>query len=91
MDDTDDGALQTVDDYRNTLVCNMLSYVDFYRPKFFMLENVEGILFHPLNATQSGPGRKMKGGVRMGVVKLILRTLTSIGYVHCLLLALPEH
>ena len=65
----------------------MLSYVEFYRPKFFMLENVEGILYHPLAATQSGPGRAMEGGVRMGVVKLILRVLTSLGYI--LLLIVP--
>lgn len=59
----------------------MLSYVDFYRPKFFMLENVEGILYHPLAATQEGgPGSKMEGGIRMGVVKLILRVLTNLGY-----------
>ncbi|KIP09557.1 hypothetical protein PHLGIDRAFT_116344 [Phlebiopsis gigantea 11061_1 CR5-6] len=71
---------KTVDDYRNTLVCNMLSYVDFYRPKYFMLENVEGILYHPLAATQERPGSTMEGGVRMGVVKLILRVLISLGY-----------
>lgn len=37
----------------------MLSYVEFYRPKFFLLENVLGL----------------------GIVKYILRTLTSLGYV----------
>ena len=70
-----------MDDYRNTLVCNMLSYVEFYRPKFFMLENVEGILHHPLAAMQERPGATMEDGVRMGVVKLILRVLISLGYV----------
>lgn len=56
-----------------------------------MLENVEGILYHPLAATQERPGSTMEGGVRMGVVKLILRVLISLGYVehlqwrvHCL-------
>lgn len=47
-----------------------------------MLENVEGILYHPLAATQTGPGAKMEGGVRTGVVKFILRVLISLGYVY---------
>lgn len=58
----------------------MLSYVEFYRPRFFMLENVEGILYHPLAATQINKN-KMEGGVRMGVVKMIMRVLTILGYV----------
>lgn len=58
----------------------MLSYVEFYRPRFFMLENVEGILYHPLGATQTGKN-KMEGGVRMGVVKMIMRVLTILGSV----------
>ncbi len=61
----------------------MLSYVEFYRPKFFLLENVLGLLIHKLRVNKAGP---QEGNViTHGVVKFILRTLTSLGYV------LPNH
>jgi len=66
------------DDIRNTLVCNMLSYVEFYRPLYFLLENVTGLLFYPLKGRQNG--RSIIGGIKMGVVKFILRALISLGY-----------
>jgi len=60
-------------------VCNMLSYVEFYRPKFFLLENVLGLLNHKLQINEAGP---QEGDiVAHGVVKFILRALTSLGYV----------
>jgi DNA (cytosine-5)-methyltransferase 1 len=60
-------------------VCNMLSYVEFYRPKFFLLENVLGLLIHKLQVNKAGP---QEGNVvAHGIVKYILRTLTSLGYV----------
>jgi len=63
-------------------VCNMLSYVEFYRPKFFLLENVLGLLNHKLQVNKAGP---QEGNVvAHGIVKFILRTLTSLGYVSSL-------
>jgi DNA (cytosine-5)-methyltransferase 1 len=60
-------------------VCNMLSYVEFYRPKFFLLENVLGLLIHKLQVNKEGP---QEGNVvAHGIIKFILRTLTSLGYV----------
>jgi DNA (cytosine-5)-methyltransferase 1 len=57
----------------------MLSYVEFYRPKFFLLENVIGLVNHKLRVNKAGPH---EGNiVAHGVVKFILRTLTSLGYV----------
>ena len=57
----------------------MLSYVEFYRPKFFLLENVLGLLNHKLQVNKAGP---QEGNVvAHGIVKYILRTLTSLGYV----------
>jgi len=67
-------------------VCNMLSYVEFYRPKFFLLENVLGLLNHKLRVNKAGP--QEGDTVVHGVVKYILRTLTSLGYV-CFRLPLP--
>ncbi|TFY70272.1 hypothetical protein EVG20_g2746 [Dentipellis fragilis] len=67
-----------VNDKRSTLVCNMISYVEFYRPGWFLLENVVGLLLHPLKGQQEGS--RIVGGIKMGVVKFILRSLTSLGY-----------
>ena len=66
--------------FLNSLVCNMLSYVEFYRPKFFLLESVVlGLLNHKLQVNKAGP---QEGNVvAHGTVKYILRTLISLGYV----------
>jgi site-specific DNA-cytosine methylase len=34
------------DDIKNSLVVMYLSFVDFYRPKYSLLENVRGLLTH---------------------------------------------
>ncbi|OAD76274.1 hypothetical protein PHYBLDRAFT_132318 [Phycomyces blakesleeanus NRRL 1555(-)] len=67
------------DDVKNTLVCTALSYVDFYKPKYFLLENVRGLVSYKLGGEQNGQNR-IKGGIEMGVLKYILRCLTSMGY-----------
>lgn len=56
------------DDIRNTLVATFLSYVDFYQPDYVLLENVKGLLGHKF------------GDIKMGIVKLIFRSLTCMGY-----------
>ncbi|OBZ65761.1 Acetolactate synthase, mitochondrial [Grifola frondosa] len=66
------------DDVRNTLVCNMLSYVEFYRPSYFLLENVTGLLLYPLVGHQSRDATV--GSIKMGIVKFIVRALTCLGY-----------
>ncbi|KAJ2006900.1 hypothetical protein GGI04_001720 [Coemansia thaxteri] len=67
------------DDIKTSLVANALSYVDFYRPTYFLLENVRGLLTYRLGGFQIGPG-KVGGGIEMGMLKFILRTLTTMGY-----------
>lgn len=57
----------------------MLSWVELYRPSYFLIENVIGMLFHPLGGEQSG--RSVVGGVKMGMVKFIVRAATALGYV----------
>lgn len=39
-------AHQKADDLRNTLIALVLSYVDFYRPAYVLLENVQALLNH---------------------------------------------
>ncbi|CAG8512544.1 12197_t:CDS:10 [Ambispora leptoticha] len=67
------------DDIKNSLVATALSYVDFYRPEYFLLENVRGMIAFRLGGEQDGK-TKIKGGISMGVVKFILRALTAMGY-----------
>ncbi|KAG9296763.1 hypothetical protein G9A89_001396 [Geosiphon pyriformis] len=67
------------DDIKNSLVATALSYVDFYRPDYFLLENVRGMLMYKFGGEQDGK-TKIKGGITMGVVKFILRALTAMGY-----------
>ncbi|KAJ2307369.1 hypothetical protein IWW54_004410, partial [Coemansia sp. RSA 2705] len=67
------------DDIKTSLIANALSYVDFYRPSYFLLENVRGLLNYRLGGVQVGPGR-VKGGIEMGMLKFIMRALTTMGY-----------
>lgn len=55
---------------KNTLVCSAMSYVDFYRPSYFLLENVRGLVSYKLG----------KDRINNGVLKFIIRCLTSMGY-----------
>ncbi|KAJ2892513.1 hypothetical protein IWW38_003196, partial [Coemansia aciculifera] len=55
------------DDIKTSLVANALSYVDFYRPTYFLLENVRGLLSYRLGGVQVGPG-KVSGGIEMGML-----------------------
>src|ERR1700677_1201959 len=57
----------------------MLSYAEFYKPKFFLLENVLGLLNHKLQINKPGPQEGEK--VANGIIKFILRALTTLGYV----------
>ena len=57
-------------DIKNSLIATYLSYVDFYRPEYFLLENVRGLLVHKLGGQQVGENRQT-GGIQMGTVKYI--------------------
>ncbi|KAI9318737.1 S-adenosyl-L-methionine-dependent methyltransferase [Dichotomocladium elegans] len=59
-----------LDEIKNTLVCTALSYVDFYKPSYFLLENVRGLVSFKLGKEQ----------IESGVLKYIIRCLTSMGY-----------
>lgn len=71
------------DDIRTTLVANMLSYVDLYRPRFVLMENVKGLLQHHSKIGRLGSSEDIADNVeevKMSIVKLILRTLLHMGY-----------
>ncbi|KAH7923467.1 S-adenosyl-L-methionine-dependent methyltransferase [Leucogyrophana mollusca] len=65
---------KATNDIRSTLVCNMLSYVERFRPPYFLLENVVGLLSHKLHHR-----RHFRSSVKFGVVKFIKRSLLALG------------
>ena len=58
--------------YRTTLITNMLSYVEFYRPKYFLLENVQGFLTLKSELND-------KSSIDMFAVKFVLRAAIDLG------------
>ncbi len=62
---------------RSTLVSNMISFVEFYRPKYFLLENVAGLLSYHLDRQVQGKNTVRR--LKMGVVKFNIRALTTLG------------
>ncbi|EJU05028.1 S-adenosyl-L-methionine-dependent methyltransferase [Dacryopinax primogenitus] len=71
-------SYRRTDDIKNTLVANALSYVDYFRPRFFLLENVQPLL--------NSRGKVLKPGdideriIENAVRKFIVRFLTARGY-----------
>ncbi|KZP21168.1 S-adenosyl-L-methionine-dependent methyltransferase [Athelia psychrophila] len=68
------------DDIRSTLICNMISYVEFYRPQYFLLENVFGLLHYKLMSRMIKQAFDPNQGIEMGILKFIVRSLTALGY-----------
>ncbi|THV52637.1 hypothetical protein BGAL_0073g00110 [Botrytis galanthina] len=62
--------------YKRELIATYLSYVDFYRPKYFLLENVLGLLDGTDVPDLYNGDSLLKGGA----IKFIFRALTSLGY-----------
>ncbi|KAF9171621.1 DNA (cytosine-5)-methyltransferase 1 [Mortierella sp. AD010] len=69
---------QKADDLKNSLIATAMSYVDIYKPQYFLLENVRGMLSFRLGKVKVR--NKWEGGIHMGVVKFVVRCLTAMGY-----------
>lgn len=67
-------------------MADMISYVDFYRPKFFLLENVRGILEWKGHTALAGD--EYDAQIEMAAPKFIARAMVSLGYVSQNLLVL---
>ncbi|KAI9138128.1 hypothetical protein BKA69DRAFT_819241 [Paraphysoderma sedebokerense] len=67
------------DDKKNAMIVLALSYVAFYQPKLFLLENVVGMVNGCLGGYQAGI-HKTVGGVKHGAPKLIISALLAMGY-----------
>ena len=59
--------------FKNSLISTYLSYCDFYRPRFYILENVRNLVAN-------------EGGM---VLKLILSSLVRMGYQVCCFSIIP--
>lgn len=57
------------DSFKNGQISSFLSMLDHYKPAYFLLENVRGLIDH-----------KLVAGIDHGTVKFIHRALTSLGY-----------
>ncbi|KIY73204.1 S-adenosyl-L-methionine-dependent methyltransferase [Cylindrobasidium torrendii FP15055 ss-10] len=67
------------DDVRCSHPLKLLSYVEFFKPKYFIIENVAGLLDFPLMGMLGANGR-VEGGLALGFVKLIYQTALALGY-----------
>ncbi|KZV97849.1 S-adenosyl-L-methionine-dependent methyltransferase [Exidia glandulosa HHB12029] len=70
---------RTADDPKNCQILTALSFVEKYRPKFFVLENVVHIMSWQLMARTTGQGR-IRGGIQYGGLRLVISILIELGY-----------
>ena len=56
--------------------CNMLGYVEHYRPDYFLLENVVGLLAFKLRDGREGQSGQL---IHWGMLKFITRSLVALG------------
>lgn len=68
---------QKADDKKSNLILNLLSWVDFLKPKFCFFENVRGFLQFSLNAIQLSQYR-VGGGIKMGGLKFLVYALLKM-------------
>ncbi|KAF7924922.1 uncharacterized protein EAE98_007010 [Botrytis deweyae] len=61
-------------------IATFLSYVEFYRPKYCLLENVTGLKYHPLNGSDIPNYPSDESPLTGGATKFIFRLFTSLGY-----------
>ena len=67
-------------DRKSHLILNLLSWVDFLKPKYCFFENVRGFLRYNLHARQADK-HNVKGGIHTGGLKFLVHALLSMGYV----------
>ncbi|EPQ59985.1 S-adenosyl-L-methionine-dependent methyltransferase [Gloeophyllum trabeum ATCC 11539] len=70
---------QRADDRKSNLILNLLSWIDFIRPKFCFFENVRGFLSFNLMSYQESR-YTVKGGIEMGGLKFLVRALLAMNY-----------
>ena len=69
----------------------MLSYVEYYQPKYFLLENVAGFIEHNIHSTlTTGSGHEVHCTIKFGMVKFVTRALIALGSELALILSCLE-
>lgn len=68
---------QRSNDRKSHLILNLLSWVDFLRPRYCFFENVRGFVTYNLNSTQKDKHRS-EGGIPMGGLKFVVRALLAM-------------
>ncbi|THH07097.1 hypothetical protein EW146_g9422 [Bondarzewia mesenterica] len=70
---------QKANDVKSHLILNLLSWVDFLRPKYCVFENVEGFLRYRPKATQMDSYR-VEGGIEMGGLRFLVHAMLTMNY-----------
>ncbi|KAK7686545.1 hypothetical protein QCA50_010145 [Cerrena zonata] len=70
---------QNAHDKKSHLILNLLSWVDFLKPKYCFFENVRGFMKYKLNAQQKDR-YKIIGGIELGGLKFVIRAMLAMGY-----------
>ncbi|KZT70140.1 S-adenosyl-L-methionine-dependent methyltransferase [Daedalea quercina L-15889] len=73
---------QHANDRKSLLILNLLSWVDFLKPKYCVFENVRGFLNYNLHAYQAGRYR-VEGGIEMGGLKFLVQAMLAMRYQVC--------
>lgn len=71
---------QKANDSKSNLILVLLSYVDLFKPKYCLFENVRGFLQFNLNATQKDQ-YSVEGGIDMGGIKFLQYAMLTMEYV----------
>lgn len=69
---------QNAHDRKSHLILNLLSWVDFLKPKYCYFENVRGFMQYKLNAQQKDR-HKIVGGIELGGLKFVIRAMIAMG------------
>ncbi|KAH8929654.1 S-adenosyl-L-methionine-dependent methyltransferase [Atractiella rhizophila] len=69
----------SVDDTRTALPLTALCYTELFRFDYVYFENVVGLLAHSLGGQQSRAGGRVRGGIKTGILKFMLRCLMALG------------
>ncbi|KAG9029241.1 hypothetical protein FRB95_005562 [Tulasnella sp. JGI-2019a] len=70
---SDANAFKKADDFRHGLSMVFLSNVDMFRPRYVLMENVRGMVTYGLHNSNNQ-------SIKHGMLKIIFRCLTSMGY-----------
>ena len=68
---------QKANDVKSNLILNLLSWVDFLKPKYCVFENVRGFMHFNLKSYQVDEHR-VAGGIPMGGLKFVVHAMVAM-------------